>query len=264
MAILVAYVKDHLKRNPGTDNVIQVPQKHEYLQRMDFFRAVGAVLPERFKRQDPTGRFVPVKELSSSASVPETAEEIVATLRVEDLDAARTLRHCVGEIVDNVFVHARSPVNAIVCAQHFPNAQKSQVAIVDTGIGFRASFAESPALEGETIEDRDALELGLLPFVTSKPQTGTPYENTYGRLGVGLFIVSDILDRVGGRMLLVSGSAGVDRRGGRMRWHRVKPWKGTIVGFELPDEPLVPHEVAISEARRLAREQARSTQRGEV
>ncbi len=264
MAILVAYVKDHLRRNPGTDNFISVPKKHAYLQRMDFFRAVGADLPERFQRQDPTGRFVPVRELPSGASVPQTAEDIVATLRVDDPDAARTLRHCVGEIVDNVFVHALSPVNAIVCAQHFPNARRSQVAIVDTGIGFKASFAESPALQGETIGDRDALELGLLPFVTSKPQTDIPYENSYGRLGVGLFIVSEILDRIGGRILVVSGGAGVDRRGGRTRWHRVKPWKGTIVGFEVPDEPLVAHDVAINEARQLARDRVRSAQQRDV
>lgn len=63
MAILVAYVKDHVKRNPATNNVILVPKKYEYLQRMDFFRSVGAELPERFKRGDPTGRFVPVREI---------------------------------------------------------------------------------------------------------------------------------------------------------------------------------------------------------
>lgn len=228
---------------------------------MDFFRAVGAKLPEGFKRQDPTGRFVPVREVDTSASVPQTAEDIVGTLQVEDADAARILRHAVGEIVDNVFVHSRSPVNAVVCAQHFPNARRSQVAIVDTGVGFQSSFAESSAFSGLAISDRDALALGLLPFVTSKPRTGNPYEDSYGRLGVGLFIVSEVLDRIGGRFLLVSGGVSADRTRGRTRWRTVKPWKGAIVGFEVPDEPLVPYEKAIHEARKMAREQARSPQR---
>ncbi len=259
IAVLVAFMKDHLLRYPRTDNSIFVPRRHEYLQRMDFFKAVGAPLPENFKRRDPTGRFVPVREVNSSARVPEAAEEIVQTLQVGDLDAARTLRHCVGEIVDNVFVHSRSPVHAVICAQHFPNAHRSQVAIVDTGIGFLQSFTESPAYAGLQLTDRDVLVLGRAPFVTSKPSTSTPYAQRYGRLGVGLFIVSDVLARVGGRILLVSGTSAVDQRSGRTHWRDVKPWQGTIVGFEVPDEPIVSHDDAIRAARERARELSRSS-----
>ncbi len=260
IAVLVAFLKDHLLRNPGTDNNILIPHRYEYLQRMDFFKAFGASLPESFKRLDPTGRFVPVREVNSSARVPEAAEEIVQTLQVGDLDAARTLRHCVGEIVDNVFVHSRSPVHAVICAQHFPNAHRSQVGIVDTGIGFRQSFTENPAYARLKLSDRDVLVLGRAPFVTSKPLTSTPYAQRYGRLGVGLFIVSDVLARVGGRILLVSGASAVDQRSGRAHWRDVKPWQGTIVGFEVPDEPIVSYDDAIRAARERARELSRSSQ----
>ena len=259
IAILVAFLKDHLLRNPGTDNRILIPDRYEYLQRMDFFKTFGASLPERFKRRDPTGRFVPVREVHSSASVPDAAEEIVQTLRVGDPDAARTLRHCVGEIVDNVFVHSRSPVHAVICAQHFPNARRSQVGIVDTGIGFLRSFTDSPAYAGLELSDRDALVLGRAPFVTSKPSTTATYDQGYGRLGVGLFIVSEVLARVGGRILLVSGRSAADERSGRTYWRDVKPWQGTIVGFEVPDEPIVSYDEAAQEARKRARELSSSS-----
>jgi len=254
IAILVAFVKDHQVRYPTTKGTILVPERYEYLQRMDFFKAIGAKLPEGFKRRDPAGRFVPVRAVESSSGVHVAAEEIVQTLRIGDLDAESTLRHCIGEIVDNVFVHSRSPVNAVICAQHFPNARRSQVGIVDTGIGFRGSFGENTTFHRLHLGQRDALVLGLAPFVTSKPQTGAPYEHSYGRLGVGLFIVAEVLDRVGGRFFLVSEGAGVDRRGGRHHWSSVKPWRGTIVGFEVPDEPLMSYQEATRAARDKARE----------
>lgn len=125
-AILAAYVKDHLIRNPTSQNSIEIPDKYAYLQRMDFFRVVGAPLPERFRRHDPTGRFVPVRVVDSGSGVQQVAEDIVRILNVGDPDAALVLRHSLGELLDNVFVHARSRVNALVCAQHFPNARRSQ------------------------------------------------------------------------------------------------------------------------------------------
>ena len=261
IATLVAFLKSHMRLHPNTENYIAYPRRYEFLQRMDMFRAIGADVPEKFQRQDETGRFVPVREVDDSAGVPQAAEDIVQTLRIGDVDAARTLRHCIGEIVDNVFVHARSGVHAVICAQHFPNACRSQVAIVDTGIGLRQSFVESPAFSGISLDDRQALELALMPYVTSKPQTMVPYENSYGRLGVGLFIVSEVLDRVGGRLLLISGRSAVDRRKSRKYWRSVKAWKGTIVGFEVPDEPSVSYEDALREARRMARSKGRSPER---
>jgi hypothetical protein len=261
IAVLVAFMKRHLHSHPETENYIEYPRRYQFLQRMDFFRAIGADVPEEFQRQDEAGRFVPVREVDDSAGVPEAAEDIVQTLRIDDLDAARTLRHCIGEIVDNVFVHARSDVHAVICAQHFPNACRSQVGIVDTGIGLRQSFVESPAFSKIRLNDRAAVELAVMPYVTSKPQTMVPYENSYGRLGVGLFIVSEVLDRVGGRLLLISGRSAVDRRNGRKYWQAVKPWRGTIVGFEVPDEPVVSYEDALREARRMARSKGRSPER---
>jgi hypothetical protein len=253
IAVLVAYLRDHQVRNPGSTNTIRVPAKYEYLQRMDFFRAVGARLPEKFVRRDPTGRFVPVRQIANGTEVARAAQDIVETLQVDDEDAARVLRHCVGELLDNVFVHSQSRVNAVVCAQHFPNAKRSQVAIVDTGIGFLGSFSETALFEQLRLDERAALRLGLAPFVTSKPPTGVPYESGYARLGVGLYIVSELLDLIGGRILVVSGRAAVDRRKGRHIWSNVPSWRGTIVGFEMPDEPGVSYEVALRRARESAR-----------
>ncbi len=152
-----------------------------------------------------------------------------------------------------MFVHSRSNVNAVVCAQHFPNARRSQVAIVDTGLGFLGSFQETQLFRDAVRSCRHAITLGLAPFVTSKPRTGVPYETAYGRLGVGLFIVPDILDAVGGEILVVSGDAMARRRAGETRWRSVEPWQGAILGFEIPDDPRVSYDEALRNARVRAR-----------
>jgi hypothetical protein len=153
-----------------------------------------------------------------------------------------------------VFVHANSPTNAVVCAQHFPNARRTQVAIVDAGIGFRASFSGSPTLGGMELSDRQAISLGLAPYVTSKPYATGSYPTGYGRLGVGLFIVSEVLAAAGGRVLVCSGESLYRRKGNSQCWKPVNGWKGAILGFEVPDEPLVTIDQALRKARELARQ----------
>lgn len=258
LAILAAYVNDHLRRN-GRGARITLPARYEFLQRMDFFTAIGIQLRERFERHEPTGRFVPVREVGMSREVQVAAAEIVETLRVDDREAANVLRHCIGEVIDNVFVHATSPTNATICAQHFPNARVTQVGIVDTGVGFRASFAASPLYRGMRLTDRDAIKLGLAPYVTSKPSTTGMYGSAaYGRLGVGLFIVSSMLSQIGGRIQITSNSALFHRN----RWRTVRPWQGAIIAFEVPDVPLIAYEEALRIARQKALDEARSREAG--
>jgi hypothetical protein len=258
IAIMASFLLHHQRAKCQNENGVLLPRKREFLQRMDFFRTVGVVdLEEKFERRDSTGRFVPCQEILAAANVHTIAAEIVSTLNVKSVHAARVLRHCVGEVIDNVFVHARSPTNAIVCAQHFPNAEKTQVGIVDTGLGFRGSFNASPKYAGYALSHRDAVTLGLAPYVTSKPyESYGPYASGYGRLGVGLFIVSYVLARIGGQFLLSSGDALHRRTPRGERWQPTTPWAGAIIGFEVPDHPLVPYEKAIDEARSLARQEA--------
>lgn len=213
LAILAAYLNDHRNRS-DLGGKITVPERYEFLQRMDFFKTLGVKVRETFRRRPPSGRFVPVRQIGMSRQVYEASAEIVETLRIDDTEAANVLRHCIGEMIDNVFVHANSPTNATICAQHFPNACRTQVGIVDTG---------------------------------------------YGRLGVGLFIVTNVLKEVGGRIQIASGNALFHRE----RWFTVQPWCGSIIGFEVPDTPLVSYEKALRVARERAITLARSRERVE-
>lgn len=245
LAILASFMNDHRHRSHRGGR-ITLPQRYGFLQRMDFFRTIGVQIREPFRRYEPSGRFVPVRQVSASREVYEASAEIVETLRIDDREAANVLRHCIGEVIDNVFVHANSPTNATICAQHFPNACLTQVGIVDTGIGFRASFAASPVYKAMNLTDRDSITLGLAPYITSKPYVGGMYESSgYGRLGVGLFIVANVLKEIGGRIQITSGNALFHLE----KWRTVRPWQGAIIGFEVPDQPRVSYQDALRAAR---------------
>jgi anti-sigma regulatory factor (Ser/Thr protein kinase) len=257
LAILAAYLNDHRRRSHRGGR-ITVPQRYGFLQRMDFFQTIGVQIRETFRRREPSGRFVPVREVGGSREVHEASAEIVETLRVDDKEAANILRHCIGEVIDNVFVHANSPTNATICAQHFPNARRTQLGIVDTGIGFRESFAASPVYSSMSLTDRDSITLGLAPYVTSKPYAVGMYDSGYGRLGVGLFIVTNLLNEIGGRIQIVSGSALFHGE----KWFTVRPWQGAIIGFEVPDVPRVSYQDALRAARDRAITIARAREAG--
>lgn len=258
LAILAAYLNDHQRRSRHGGR-ITIPQRYGFLQRMDFFRTIGVKIRETFQRHEPSGRFVPVREIGASSQVYEASAEIVETLRVSDREAANVLRHCIGEVIDNVFVHSASPTHATICAQHFPNACLTQVGIVDTGIGFRASFTDSPTFAAMNLTDRDSITLGLAPYVTSKPYVVGIYESAgYGRLGVGLFIVANVLKEIGGRIQIASGNALFHRE----RWRTTRPWQGAIIGFEVPDEPRVSYQDALRAARDRALTIARAREAG--
>lgn len=257
LAILACFLKDHFHRS-HRGGQITLPERYGFLQRMDFLRTIGVRLRESFRRHEPSGRFVPVREISASRQVYEASAEIVDTLRIDDREAANVLRHCIGEIIDNVFVHANSPTNATICAQHFPNACLTQVGIVDSGVGFRASFSASPIYRSMRLTDRESITLGLAPYVTSKPYATGMYETGYGRLGVGLFIVENVLKEIGGRIQIATGTS-LFHLG---KWHDVRPWQGAIIGFEVPDEPRVSYQHALRTARDRAIAIARAREAG--
>ena len=94
------------------------------------------------------------------------------------------------------------------CAQYWPNKHLVEIAILDTGIGIRASLSRNPYLTVET--DRDALNLSLLPGVSGKVYKGkitNPYDE-WENSGFGLYLTSRLCGR-GGSFFMCSGDAGI-------------------------------------------------------
>jgi hypothetical protein len=141
------------------------------------------------------------------------------------VDAAlgHAVRYALAEVIDNVFHHARSPVNAIVCAQTYPQLNQLELAIVGAGRGIPASLADNPDLRGRFHTASQAIQLAVQPKVTSRPDRNA---------SEGLFFTTEFLRANGGAGCIYSLDGLLEYREGRPQaFDDVPRWPGTIVAL---------------------------------
>ena len=55
----------------------------------------------------------------------------------------------VNELIDNIVIHAESPVPGVVCAQSYPQLNRLSVAICDMGRGISSSLEATREIESD-------------------------------------------------------------------------------------------------------------------
>jgi anti-sigma regulatory factor (Ser/Thr protein kinase) len=181
------------------------PSTRTYVQRMNLLRSVSGFghIEEPFKRHQEEGfrgclRFVDdddywlaAKELSSA----------LAERCVMDQLGRAAIRVCLDEVTENVIHHAQASAG-FAAAQGWRKNSEFEIAIVDLGIGIRASLTANEKYAHITA-DADAIETALLPQVTATPERNA---------GIGLFVTRQLLTANGGELIC---SVGV---WGGVRW----------------------------------------------
>lgn len=92
-----------------------------------------------------------------------------------------------------------------ICAQYWPSYSMAEIAILDNGIGIRQSLCSNYNYASKINNDSDALKLALLPGITEnygKKQFNGDWNNS----GYGLYIASQMCNKLNGSFLLVSDS----------------------------------------------------------
>ena len=178
-----------------------------YLQRIDFFKQVGMELPETGKRQDATGRFVPIEEITETAGTPEKIAskmaECVSPGGYFGNEPYQLVQYAAGEIVTNCKQHAHGA--GFVSAQYSPKQDFARLAIGDCGRGIRRSFEENNSPHFRSgMDDAEAIEVALRPLVSSTTHLAHLYGVSPNK-GVGLSIVRELIQESLGHMLLISG-----------------------------------------------------------
>jgi len=115
-------------------------------------------------------------------------------------DTADALLYCVSELGRNVVQHASSASGGVAMAQVFPDRERIQITVCDSGQGILGSLMAS---HPELMSDEEALRAAILPHV-SKAFAGE-VSSTSENAGLGLFFTKEIAWRVGGGFFLVSG-----------------------------------------------------------
>lgn len=202
---------------------------HDYLTRMEFYDHIQVEVEYPWGRRDPTGRFRELVEITSEEMSQEVARELALILQrgcgFGDT-AVRGIQFALSESIDNVFHHADSPINAIVCAQSYPNWDRVELAIVDCGRGFRQSLSNNVFLRGRFDSAVDAIKLALQAGVTGRPDYNA---------GEGLFIISEYVKLNGGKLIVYSenGLLGIDSDARTWYNEEASNWQGSIISVSM-------------------------------
>lgn len=141
-----------------------------YLARMNLHRVLGLAEPQHGRRSEE-GRFLPLYAVGSIEEMDRPIEAIAEIVRQqlpEPESFLPALDWIMGEVLENIFNHAESPVPGVVCAQFFPNKHRLDLAICDVGRGLRASLAGSRPVYSHG----HAIELAIERGVTSSDSAG--------------------------------------------------------------------------------------------
>lgn len=199
-----------------------------YAARMQLWQAIGLPAPVVVQPYVPEGRFMPLARVESEDNVSDLAERLaeITAKYGADKDTRNAVSVSMIEIMGNCLAHAEvnGQLKGVVCAQSWPQGNLAQIAIADSGIGIRSSL-EANSLLHEALEGGNSCEIATRLGVTSKPELG--------HAGYGLALTRQLLERAGGRLIVISGDEWMEARKLACKVGKLQsPWPGTIAVLE--------------------------------
>ena len=221
--VLALQLAQHRANSLGLPAALQ-----QYAARMQLWESIGLESPVTVTQRDPLGRFVPLVRLEQREAIWDTAKQLAEITSTYGADERTTdaVATSMSEIMENCFAHARveAGLTGLACAQSWPQGNLAQIALADKGIGIRSSLQENPDLWG-LLNEGNSCEIATRLGITSKPDLG--------HAGYGLALTRQLLERAGGRLIVVSGSEWVQAYGERCTTGTLpSPWQGTIAVLE--------------------------------
>jgi anti-sigma regulatory factor (Ser/Thr protein kinase) len=215
------FIRDFNRRNKMTQVSCSGYQEKTYAGNMGFFRAFGVKHGREPNCVEGNHNFVPFTILrmqtivdqayfdsGSEQDIIESKAKHLATVlsREEQGELNATLAFSISEIMRNVYEHSGSKI-VEYCAQHWPQSNKVEIAIIDTGMGLRASLKNNPNIEIDS--HADGILQALMPAISSTNSTGN-------NVGFGLYMINRIC-RKGGSITICSGNHAVKLDGAGKR-----------------------------------------------
>ncbi len=223
---LAQILRSHPSRIPSI-----VTHMKSYATHMRLWKAIGATNPESGLSRRLEGTFVPLTTLDSPERAEIHASELAALVKRQGLGCSKQTFDSVFtawvELITNCYAHseATEPVIGLACAQAWPAGNLAQLAIIDSGIGIRASLEEAESLR-EIVKIENACDYATRLGVSSKLGKG--------HAGYGLAVTRQLAELNDGTFLLLSGSEAVMSTGGISETIKNirNPLTGTLVVFE--------------------------------
>lgn len=231
VAPLAAGIASRRARSLPTTFLGEDPDSLRYLQRIDFFRALDITVEEGFDRHE-TASLVPLQRITSTAVARSLSgalgDFLEGQLGEGSSSVLRFARFVFEELGANVVQHSRASETGFGLAQAWRASSRFQFAFADAGVGFLASLQENREFTGRIADDGEALQIALEGGVSRRGA---------GNIGMGLSLLKELTDRLGGELFLASGEALLHRRtiatGARASSvSKIAPWQGAWICVE--------------------------------
>lgn len=217
LAYLTAWCLE-LQRNGCEIKISGDRSNIRYLERMGFHHHLQ-LIHKGLNESPEVGRFIPISLIKTGEDVVSTVDQICELVIRQFKDGVKFLpamEWAVNELIDNIAIHAESPIPGVVCAQSYPQMNRLEISICDMGRGIRGSLETTREIES----DEEALTQALTRGITRDKSVGQ---------GNGMAGAHEICRVNGGSFNLWSGSALYRMRasGDSQFTSEISPVKGT-------------------------------------
>ena len=136
-----------------------------------------------------------------------------------EVSVLQALSYCLYEMMDNVHIHSGKPLGTAI-THYDHDASSLRILIADDGMGIRASLAENSKYSN--ITEAEALKLCLQDSITDGKG-----------MGFGLYTTSRLVDSIGKKFVLHSGSHKLIIENGITSVVENGFWQGTLIYMEI-------------------------------
>ena len=150
---------------------------------------------------------VPIQPIVQGSNTESTISAICRVLAdfTGPLHDSRPFNQMLSELSENTFVHAEFQTPGYICSNYHRTPNKLEIAISDSGIGIRASYAEgtNEDAKNKIASGASPIELAIEGLYSSKrdPAPGS----WRSHFGYGPFLVRRLIEENRGRLTIISG-----------------------------------------------------------
>lgn len=232
----------------SVDDSLCTPDTQKFLSNTGF-REIVDTGRETPSTQTRIGR-VPLQPITTRFPKEATVNSIASifdeyTGHINDPEPFKTM---ISELCENVLAHSHFRSPGYVCARVMGKKRLAEITIADTGVGIRQSYlsgTNTPVIQ-KINEGASPLELAIEGLNSSKPRPPASSALLRSYFGFGLLVTRRLIEKNGGRLLLMSGDEALYVDGMKRDKYPPlsRPYPGTFIGIVLElNNPLPLEEI---------------------
>jgi|GEM_PF-263599 hypothetical protein len=260
--LLISFLEKRILTRPDLIDKLQyytIKNFNSYAAYIGFYRALSISIGKELGEALGNSQYIPItkieiSQLKEEARHNHTTPTIlleqeayrlgnILSSKVGQEESGNLIGYSIFEMLRNIIEHSESEY-IWFCAQVWPRINDLEVAIVDTGIGIKASI-ESNKYYHQNLSNVEAIQFALEPGVSKsykKRKRNNPFldEDPYANSGFGLYVMHNLCRELG-EFKIVSTGDSLTYRGATVKLKNCN-FDGTAIGmrFRISDLNRIP------------------------